>query len=117
MATGRVNLHPQSVYQESSTMLLLMLSRLRVLVPALLLTCFAVLSSAQDQSWIEAYRAPVRPHPRGGDGDDFAWQRLAYLTDTFGNRLSGIAVAEDAIEWAAAEMEKDGLENRPQRIR
>ena len=42
---------------------------------------------------------------------DFAWQRLALLTDTFGPRLSGSKNLEDAIQWAAAEMKKDGLEN------
>jgi carboxypeptidase Q len=42
---------------------------------------------------------------------DFAWQRLAVLTDTFGPRLSGSDALERAIDWAVAEMKKDGLEN------
>ena len=42
---------------------------------------------------------------------DFAWQRLAELTDTFGPRLSGSEGLERAIDWAVAEMKKDGLEN------
>ncbi len=42
--------------------------------------------------------------------DDFAWQRLAYLTDTFGNRLAGSQALTDAIEWAAAEMARDGID-------
>jgi carboxypeptidase Q len=41
----------------------------------------------------------------------FAWERLAELSDTFGNRLSGSQALEDAIDWAVAEMKKDGLEN------
>ena len=45
--------------------------------------------------------------------DHFAWQRLALLTDTFGNRLSGSQALEDAIAWAAAEMAKDGLDDGP----
>ena len=42
---------------------------------------------------------------------DAAWQRLAYLGDTFGNRLSGSPNLEAAIRWAIDEMKKDGLEN------
>ena len=41
----------------------------------------------------------------------FAWERLALLGDTFGHRLSGSRSLEDAIQWVAAEMKKDGLEN------
>ena len=91
-------------------MLLLMLSRLRVLLPVFLLTCFAVLSSAQDQSWIDVYREPVSKILAEATKDDFAWQRLAYLTDTFGNRLAGSQALTDAIEWAAAEMARDGID-------
>jgi carboxypeptidase Q len=47
----------------------------------------------------------------------FAWQRLAVLTDTIGNRLSGTPALERAIAWAAAEMKRDGLENvRTERV-
>jgi carboxypeptidase Q len=91
-------------------MLLVMLSWRRVIVPVLLLTCFVVLPSAQDQSWIDAYREPVSKILAAATKDDFAWQRLAYLTDTFGNRLAGSQALTDAIEWAAAEMAKDGLD-------
>jgi carboxypeptidase Q len=41
----------------------------------------------------------------------FAWDRLALMGDTFGHRLSGSRSLEEAIQWAAAEMKKDGLEN------
>jgi carboxypeptidase Q len=41
----------------------------------------------------------------------FAWERLAELTDTFGNRLSGSQNLEQAIAWAAEQMKKDGLEH------
>jgi carboxypeptidase Q len=43
--------------------------------------------------------------------DDFAWQRLAELTDTFGHRLSGSESLELAGKWAAAAMTLDGLDN------
>jgi carboxypeptidase Q len=42
---------------------------------------------------------------------DKAYQRLAYLTDRIGNRLSGSKNLERAIEWAITEMNRDGLEN------
>ncbi len=44
-------------------------------------------------------------------GDSAAWNRLAVLTETFGNRLSGSPQLERAIDWVLAEMRKDGLEN------
>jgi Predicted aminopeptidases len=42
---------------------------------------------------------------------DKAYQRLAYLTDRIGNRLSGSKALERAIEWAVLEMKRDGLNN------
>jgi carboxypeptidase Q len=43
--------------------------------------------------------------------DSAAWNRLAQLTDTFGNRLSGSQALESAIDWVLGEMKKDGLDN------
>ncbi|HZJ43350.1 MAG TPA: M20/M25/M40 family metallo-hydrolase [Pyrinomonadaceae bacterium] len=40
-----------------------------------------------------------------------AYERLSYLTDYIGNRLSGSASHARAIEWAISEMKKDGLDN------
>lgn len=37
------------------------------------------------------------------------WARLEYLCDRIGARLSGSKALENAIEWAAAEMKRDGL--------
>ncbi|HKN82258.1 MAG TPA: M28 family metallopeptidase [Pyrinomonadaceae bacterium] len=42
---------------------------------------------------------------------DRAYARLAHLTDHIGNRLSGSKSLEQAIEWAVAEMKRDGLDN------
>lgn len=42
---------------------------------------------------------------------DRAYLRLAHLTDHIGNRLSGSPALERGIEWAIAEMKKDGLDN------
>ena len=43
--------------------------------------------------------------------DTSAWNRLAELTDRFGNRLSGSASLEHAIDWVLDQMRRDGLDN------
>jgi len=43
------------------------------------------------------------------DTDGYA--KLSYLCDRIGNRLGGSASLDDAIQWAAAQMKRDGLEN------
>ena len=43
--------------------------------------------------------------------DDEGLQRLQYLCDRLGNRISGSESLERAIQWAAGEMKKAGLEN------
>jgi carboxypeptidase Q len=62
-------------------------------------------------SWLSPYRGPAQRIVREAQADDFAWTRLAELTDTFGHRLSGSAALEDALRWIADEMRKDGLDN------
>lgn len=45
-------------------------------------------------------------------GDDTrAWDRLAYVSDTFGHRLSGSASLEKTIDWSLEIMREDGLSN------
>jgi carboxypeptidase Q len=43
--------------------------------------------------------------------DSAAWNRLAELVDTFGNRPAGSTSLESAIDWVVAQMKRDGLEN------
>jgi len=43
--------------------------------------------------------------------DSAAWDRLALLADTFGNRPSGSKRLEDALDWILVQMKKDGLDN------
>src|SRR5262245_4368765 len=66
---------------------------------------------ARSHGWIETYREPASRLIGEALGSTFAWDRLAYLTDTIGNRLSGSPALDRAIQWAAAEMTRDGLEN------
>ncbi|MGE5816164.1 MAG: PA domain-containing protein, partial [Acidobacteriota bacterium] len=57
------------------------------------------------------YREPAAKLIKESLSSNDAWNRLAELTDTFGPRLSGSENLERAIEWAVAEMKKDGLDN------
>jgi carboxypeptidase Q len=68
-------------------------------------------SRSADDDWLEPYRDTADQLIREAMSSQFAWDRLAELTDTFGNRFSGSRNLELAIEWAAEEMRKDGLEN------
>jgi carboxypeptidase Q len=45
------------------------------------------------------------------DGDSSAWNRLAYMCDTYGHRLSGSKSLNQSLYWAYDEMKKEGFEN------
>jgi len=92
----------------------------------LLLICTPVLRSQEPAQPTSPPTAVVLPSPTVKIDDyrttagriigaaltnDRAYQRLAHLTDHIGNRLSGSRSLELAIEWAVAEMKKDGLDN------
>lgn len=62
-------------------------------------------------AWLAPYRDPAARLLGEAVSSDAAWQRLALLGDTFGNRLSGSPNLDAAIRWAVEEMKKDGLEN------
>jgi carboxypeptidase Q len=62
-------------------------------------------------AWLDPYRETSARLIHAATADDFAWRRLAELTDTHGNRLSGSENLERAIAWAAETMKHDGLEN------
>ncbi len=63
------------------------------------------------ETWIEPYRPISERLITEAQSNDFAWKRLAEVTDTFGHRLSGSEPLEQAIDWAVAAMKADGLEN------
>src|SRR5437870_11146253 len=67
--------------------------------------------AANPTAWIDRYREPASRLIGEAVGSTFAWQRLAVLTDTIGNRLSGTPALDRALEWAVDEMRRDGLEN------
>jgi len=61
--------------------------------------------------WLDPYRASAEKLMAAAQADQFAWDRLAELTDTFGQRISGSDNLNRAIAWAVETMKKDGLEN------
>jgi carboxypeptidase Q len=81
------------------------------LLLALLLAGTSQTPSAASTTWLDPYREPASRLIGEAMSTSFAWERLALLGDTFGHRLSGSRSLEDAIQWAVAEMKKDGLEN------
>ena len=75
------------------------------------LTTNAGAQSVWTPGWINAYRDTASRLMKAATADDFAWQRLAELTDGYGSRLSGSENLARAIGWAVDTMKKDGLEN------
>jgi carboxypeptidase Q len=67
--------------------------------------------STAKPAWLDTYRDPAARLIGEAVSSTFAWDRLSVLTDSIGNRLSGTPALDRAIQWAAAEMKKDGLEN------
>ena len=61
--------------------------------------------------WLAPYRDATSRLLGEAVSSDAAWQRLAYLGDTYGHRLSGSPNLDAAIKWAVEEMKRDGLEN------
>ena len=82
-----------------------------VCAAALIAAALAAPDAQSTTGWINAYRETATRLIKAATADDFAWQRLAELTDTHGNRLSGSENLGRAIAWSVEAMKKDGLEN------
>ena len=77
-----------------------------------LIAALGVTATAQSRpNWLDPYRGNADKLMKAATADEFAWNRLAELTDTFGQRLSGSDNLKRAIVWAADAMKRDGLEN------
>jgi carboxypeptidase Q len=61
--------------------------------------------------WLDPYRANAQRLMSAAQEDDFAWQRLAELTDTYGARPAWSDNLTRAIAWTVEQMKADGLEN------
>jgi carboxypeptidase Q len=66
--------------------------------------------TTSNSSWLAALRPAATRLIAAATADDFAWQRLAELTDTYGSRFSGSDNLQRAIHWAVETMKADGLE-------
>jgi carboxypeptidase Q len=71
----------------------------------------AVARHGGQTGWLDGYREPAKRIIEESLSTQVAWERLAELGDTFGHRLSGSDGLAGAIQWTAAQMKKDGLEN------
>ena len=83
----------------------------RVVCVSLLLAATVYSQSPSRPAWLDPYRDTASQLIHESTRDDFAWRRLAELTDTFGHRLSGSQNLERAIAWAEDTMKRDGLQN------
>lgn len=77
---------------------------------SLLLMAVSALVAAES-SINEQYRDVTEKLISAALSDREGLERLRYLCDEIGNRVSGSPSLERAIQWAAAEMKKAGLEN------
>jgi carboxypeptidase Q len=86
---------------------------MRLSARLLTIACAAALlrpASAPAQN-AAVYRAAADRLIDAATKDSSAWNRIAELTDTFGNRISGSDALERAIDWTLERMRADGLEN------
>jgi Zn-dependent M28 family amino/carboxypeptidase len=74
-----------------------------------LLVPIALLAAAPPLS--ESYKDASSRIVAAALADQDGYAKLSYLCDRIGNRLSGSDSLNAAIEWAAAQMKRDGLEN------
>ncbi len=69
-------------------------------------------SRAADETFpIDQYRTTADRLIDAALADQEGYAKLAYLCDRIGNRLSGSASLDRAIQWAADQMKRDGLSN------
>src|SRR5690606_27467736 len=86
------------------------MNHFRPLATALLFVALSTAAYAQDDI-PTAYDRAADEIIHAALEDQDAWDRLAYMVDTFGPRFSGTQNLEDAIDWVLEVMRLDGLEN------
>ncbi len=77
-------------------------------LPILLLAPVVLFAAAPLNETYKADADRIIDAALAGDG---AYRKLSYLCDRIGNRLAGSKGLEQAIQWAAEEMRRDGLSN------
>ncbi len=83
----------------------------RLPLAALLSLALIAFPSAAQSPVADDYRRTTDTLIESAMKSSFAYDRLAYLSDRIGNRLSGSPKLDQAIAWAKREMTADGLEN------
>ena len=63
------------------------------------------------QPSLESYRATAQKLIDASLKDEDGLKKMAWLCDRIGPRLSGSAAYDQAVQWAAEQMKRDGLEN------
>src|SRR5262245_3260579 len=87
------------------------MGRRAAVVSALPFVLLVASTASPEPSWLAHYREPSARLIGEALSSPFAWERLAVLPDSIGNRLSGSPALDRAIAWAVDEMKRDGLEN------
>ena len=77
---------------------------------ALLLVVLPCAAIAQPAVDVAPYRDAASRITAAALADSVAWDRTAYIGDTFGHRLSGSTSLEAALDWILEQMRADGLE-------
>lgn len=85
----------------------------KLLATIILIIILATELNAQvDSNWILSnYKSAAEKIFNHISQDSSSWERMAYLCDTFGHRLSGSQNLSQAINWIEQEMKLDGLAN------
>ncbi|HRP02009.1 MAG TPA: M20/M25/M40 family metallo-hydrolase [Candidatus Kapabacteria bacterium] len=72
---------------------------------------YCVYSNTDSIDFINKYRPIAEKIISYAYKDSSAWQRLAYMTDVYGPRLSGSKNLEKALDWMLEQMSKDNFDN------
>src|ERR1700694_2074762 len=72
---------------------------------------FVAAAAAQGQTLGDRYADTAAKILEAAKNDNGAYEKLVYLCDRIGNRLSGSSSLDKAIAWAKTEMTRDGLVN------
>ena len=84
----------------------------RVLLVLLLLAGLPITAERESTpTWLAQLQPDVDRLLAKATADDFAWRRIAELTDTFGHRLTGSDSLARATAWEVTTMKADGLDN------
>jgi carboxypeptidase Q len=82
---------------------------IQIVVILLLISAYNLTAKKHDK--VEQFRMTVEKIINAALSDSSSYERLGYMTDMFGPRLSGSKNLENALDWAFQEMIRDGMDN------